>query len=70
MQRLDPSPDGHPVRRFTESTAMRPFLARLDADEAERFVAAYEEALASAYPALEDGGVLFPFKRVFFTLRV
>ena len=70
VQRLDPSPDGHPVRRFTESTAMRPFLARLDDDEAKRFVAAYEEALASAYPALEDGAVLFPFKRVFFTLRV
>ncbi|WP_328799252.1 methyltransferase domain-containing protein [Paragemmobacter ruber] len=70
VQRLDPSPDGHPVRRFTESTAMRPFLARLDGDEAKRFVAAYEEALASAYPALEDGAVLFPFKRVFFTLRV
>jgi trans-aconitate 2-methyltransferase len=70
VQRLDPSPDGHPVRRFTESTAMRPFLAKLTGDEAARFVAAYEAALASAYPALEDGAVLFPFRRVFFTLRV
>jgi trans-aconitate 2-methyltransferase len=70
VQRLEPSPDGHPVRRFTESTAMRPFLARLDAEETSRFVAAYEEALASAYPRMEDGAVLFPFRRVFLTLRV
>lgn len=70
VQRLEPSADGHPVRRFTESTAMRPFLEKLDAAEATRFIAAYEEALAVAYPLAEDGSVLFPFRRVFFTLRV
>lgn len=70
VQRLAPVADGHPVRRFTESTAMRPFLERLTGAEAARFVAAYEEALAAAYPAGEDGAVLFPFRRVFFTLRV
>lgn len=70
VQRLEPSAEGHPVRRFTESTAMRPFLEKLDAEEAARFVAAYEEALAVAYPLAEDGSVLFPFRRVFFTLRV
>ena len=31
---------------------------------------AYDEALAAAYPPLEDGAVLFPFRRVFFALRV
>lgn len=70
VQRLEPVADGHPVRSFTESTAMRPFLERLTEAEAARFVAAYEEALAAAYPAGEDGAVLFPFRRVFFTLRV
>lgn len=70
VQRLEPAGAGHPVRRFTESTAMRPFLERLTEAEAARFVAAYEEALAAAYPAGEDGAVLFPFRRVFFTLRV
>lgn len=70
IQRLTPSEDAHPVRRFTESTAMRPFLERLDADEAARFISVYDQALAAAYPALEDGAVLFPFRRVFFTLRV
>ena len=70
VQRLAPATDGHPVRRFTESTAMRPFVERMTAEEQARFVAAYDEALAAAYPAMEDGAVLFPFRRVFFTLRV
>lgn len=70
VQRLEPAADGHPVRRFTESTAMRPFVEKLTAAETARFVAAYDEALAAAYPAMEDGAVLFPFRRVFFTLRV
>lgn len=69
VQRLDPAPEGHPVRRFTEATAMRPFLDKLSASETEAFVAAYEEALAVAYPLLPDGGALFPFRRCFFTLR-
>ena len=70
VQRLEPSAEGHPVRRFTESTAMRPFVEKMTATEVTRFVSAYEEALAAAYPAMEDGAVLFPFRRVFFTLRV
>lgn len=68
IQRLDPAHAAHPVRRFTESTAMRPFLAALSEEEAGRFVSAYEAELAAAYPAEEDGTVLFPFRRVFFTL--
>lgn len=70
VQRLEPWADGHPVRRFTESTAMRPFVEKLGDVETARFVTAYDEALAAAYPAMEDGAVLFPFRRVFFTLRV
>ena len=68
VQRLAPVATAHPVRRFTESTAMRPFLAALDPDEAARFVSAYEAELAGAYPAEDDGSVLFPFRRLFFTL--
>ncbi len=70
VQRLEPSEDGHPVRRFTESTAMRPFVEKLEPDEQVAFVHAYEVALASAYPLLEDGAALFPFRRCFFTLKV
>lgn len=69
VQMLDPVPEGHPVRAFTESTAMRPFLQRLTPDEASAYVAAYDVALTEAYPALPDGRVLFPFTRVFFILE-
>jgi trans-aconitate 2-methyltransferase len=69
IQMLDPVPEGHPVRSFTESTAMRPFLQGLTPDEARAYVAAYDVALAEAYPALPDGRVIFPFTRVFFILE-
>lgn len=69
VQRLPAATDGHPVRLFTESTAMRPIIDRLSPDETSRFVAQYEAALASAYPAEPDGTVLFPFRRIFFTVR-
>lgn len=61
---------GHPVRAFTQSTAMRPILARLTAAETEAFLAAYDRALAKAYPPLPDGSALFPFRRLFILLKV
>ncbi|MCU0911802.1 MAG: methyltransferase domain-containing protein [Rhodobacteraceae bacterium] len=70
VQSLPPSGNGHPVRLFTESTAMRPYLARLSPDEAAAFVAAYETALAPVYRAEADGSVLFPFRRVFLVLHL
>jgi trans-aconitate 2-methyltransferase len=70
VQHLEPSAEGHPVRRFTESTAMRPVLDALTRTEAEAFVARYDAALYSAYPLLADGSALMPFRRVFFTLKV
>ena len=70
VQRLDPVREGHPVRAFTGSTAMRPFLDKLTAAEAEHFVAAYDTALTSAYPLLDDGAALFPFRRCFFVLEM
>ena len=70
LQRLGPAGDGHPVRAFTASTAMRPFLDKLDTAETERFVADYDAALARAYPPAPDGGAIFPFRRLFFTLTV
>lgn len=69
VQRLDPCEAGHPVRAFTGSTAMRPFVEKLTAEETAQFVAAYDAALGSAYPLLADGSVLFPFRRTFFVLE-
>ena len=68
VQHLSATPDAHPVRLFTEATAMRPFLDRLSPAEADAFVARYEAALSAAYPAEPDGSVLFPFRRVFLIL--
>ena len=68
LQPLPPVADGHPVRRFTESTAMRPFVAQMTRAEAERYVAAYDAALLAPYPLLPDGGALFPFRRLFLVL--
>lgn len=70
VQRLAPVETGHPVRRFTESTVMRPYLEKLTATETEAFLKRYEQALTAAYPPEADGSVLFPFRRLFFTLTV
>lgn len=70
IQRLEPlDHSAHPVRAFTEATAMRPFAAKLDAQELAVFTSAYEAQLAAAYPQADDGSVLFPFTRVFFVLE-
>ncbi len=68
VQRLGPVAKGHPVCHFTWSTAMRPFLGKMNEAEATGFTLAYEQALADAYPLEPDGTVLFDFRRVFFVL--
>lgn len=60
----------HPVQAFTASTAMRPIADKLSPTEMTDFCARYDAALAAAYPPEADGTVLFPFRRVFFTLKV
>jgi trans-aconitate 2-methyltransferase len=70
VQQLAASDTLHPVQAFTRSTAMRPFLDKLSEAEAEAFSARYDAALAAAYPLQADGTVLFPFRRVFFTVKV
>lgn len=70
VQRLAASEDGHPVRRFTQSTVMRPYLDALSDAEAAEFTQRYDAALVAAYPVEPDGSVLFPFRRLFFTLAL
>jgi trans-aconitate 2-methyltransferase len=66
QMRLDVAEAGHPVRWFTQSTAMRPYLDRLSPTEAALLTETYDRALTAAYPPLADGSVLFPFTRLFF----
>ena len=70
VQHLGPADGMHPVRAFTQSTAMRPFVEKMSADEQAAFVSSYDKALASAYPLLKDGSALMAFRRVFFVLKV
>lgn len=69
-QRLSADSDSHPVRRYTESTYARPVLGALEPDERATLIRHYEEVMHSAYPVRADGSVLFPFRRLFFTLTV
>jgi len=69
-QNLEASELGHPVRLFTEATFARPILDALSAAEQQTLIAAYEAVMEKAYPRSADGTVLFPFRRMFFTLTV
>ncbi|KMK68126.1 methyltransferase domain-containing protein [Puniceibacterium sp. IMCC21224] len=69
-QELAPDGEGHPVRRFVEATFARPILNALEPDERLRLIAAYEAVIGKAYPKGPRGTVLFPFRRMFFTLSV
>lgn len=66
LQVLAPNAAGeHPVAAWTKGTWLGPFLAALDGAEQIEFLAAYEQELATAYPLLPAGCVLFPFRRLF-----
>jgi trans-aconitate 2-methyltransferase len=70
MQHLEPTTDGHLVRSFTQSTPLRPIAGVLTNVKYSAFLAAYDAAFTTAYPPQPDGSVLFPFRRVFFVLKV
>lgn len=53
------------IVEMVRSTGLRPYLARLDADEQPEFLARYTAKLTEAYPLLADGRVLFRFPRLF-----
>ena len=57
-----------PVTGWYRGTGLRPVLAALDPDQAERFVADYGERARAAYPRTSYGTVL-PFRRVFVVAR-
>lgn len=50
-----------------KSTGMKPYLERLESEKAKlEFESAVTRNINDAYPAQENGRVLFPFKRLFF----
>ena len=54
-----------PIVEWMCGTTLRPVLDIMDEDEAGRFLAAYAERIAAAYPREADGATLFPFRRLF-----
>ena len=54
-----------PVVNFMRGTALRPFLSVLPEDQAAKFVEAFSQRMAAAYPPQASGQTLFPFRRLF-----
>ena len=53
------------VYEWLLGSALRPYVSSLTKEEAQRFLGACREALASAYPRNTQGLTPFPFKRLF-----
>jgi trans-aconitate 2-methyltransferase len=53
------------IIEWVRATGLRPFLARLSADEQARFLAHYRDGLSRAYPEHADGKALLRFPRLF-----
>ncbi len=54
-----------PVLEWVRGTALRPYLAALNAQEAAAFESRYAAGLRDAYSPLASGETLFPFTRLF-----
>lgn len=57
------------IVEWMKGTTLVPYIARLDRQTAEHFLAAYRARLLVAYPRRADGCTLFPFKRIFFVAQ-
>ncbi|MBL8267237.1 trans-aconitate 2-methyltransferase [Steroidobacter sp.] len=53
------------VVEWFKGTALRPFVAPLDAQERETFLGQYLDKISAEMPMLEGGTVLLPFPRLF-----
>lgn len=58
------------VLEWTRGTALRPFLAVLDTEEAKVFESQYAEMLLESYPASQDDSTLYPFSRLFIVVQL
>ncbi len=53
------------IVKWVEGTGLRPFVEALDKTQRAAFMAAYQAAIAPAYPPSRNGTTLFPFPRLF-----
>jgi trans-aconitate 2-methyltransferase len=66
---VHPLPGIDAVVDWFRGSALRPFLAPLDADEQAAFLARYRRDLAESYSVESDGQVLFLYPRLFILAR-
>lgn len=57
------------VVEWFKGSALRPYLAALDAGEQAQFLQLYVQAMEQDYPPAADGKVLLPFPRLFIVAR-
>ncbi|MCW5649613.1 MAG: trans-aconitate 2-methyltransferase [Ramlibacter sp.] len=57
------------IVEWVRSTGLRPFIDPLSADLRARYLEAYEQRVAAAYPARSDGRRLLAFPRMFIVAR-
>ena len=62
-------PDHGALTEWVRGTKLLPYLAALDETTARAFTDALTEQAVPLYPPLPDGGILFPFRRLFFIAR-
>jgi trans-aconitate 2-methyltransferase len=58
------------VVEWFKSTGLRPYLAKLDADEQADYLERYRGVIARAYPTQSDGVLLLPFPRLFIVATI
>jgi trans-aconitate 2-methyltransferase len=58
-------PNAASIVEMVKGTALRPYLESLKEEERMPYLAAYTNAVASAYPMRTDGRLLFSFPRLF-----
>jgi trans-aconitate 2-methyltransferase len=61
--------DHEAIVEFIKSSALRPYLVRLDDGGRAVFLDMLLQHIEDAYPLQQDGKVLFPFKRMFFVAQ-
>ena len=57
------------VYHWVSGTGLRPFVAALEGEKRDAFIADYKRRLNEAYPPRADGTTLFPFKRLFAVVK-
>jgi trans-aconitate 2-methyltransferase len=60
--------DAAAILEWLKGAALRPVLSKLDAEAAGELLSRLGEEIAKLYPAGKRG-VIFPFRRLFFTAR-